>query len=86
MAHVRALTIQQERGFMQHCNMQLAFTVWWRTGKIVTSLDQSQKEKWTVVSKNGSKEASHGVVCGSKHISVYEMWKMQQTHEHARTM
>ena len=45
MAQVRAVTIQQEReeAVCAHCNMELASTVWWRNGKIVTSSDQSQK-------------------------------------------
>ena len=28
--------------FLQHCNMKLASTVWWKNGKIVKSLDQRQ--------------------------------------------
>ena len=31
-----------EERFLQHCNMKLASTVWWKNGKIVKSLDQSQ--------------------------------------------
>ena len=45
MAHVRAITIQQEREeVFQLCNMQRASIVWWKNGKIVRSLRQSQKK------------------------------------------
>ena len=37
----RALSSRKERRFMQHCKMQLVFTVWWKNGKIVNSLGQS---------------------------------------------
>ena len=86
MAQVTAITVQQKkrRRFVPHCSMQLASTVWWRSGKIVKSSDQSRKEFCELT--KGCKEASNGVLCGSKHISVYEMRKKQQTHENTTNM
>ena len=57
MAQVRAVTVQQEREEVtQHCNTQLASAVWWRNGKIVKSLDQSQKENGLCHQKKGTKK------------------------------
>ena len=36
--------------------------------------------------EKGGNEASNGVVCGSRQVSMYEMWKRKQIHEDARKM
>ena len=41
-------------------------------------LSPRPQEKQFCVKKKKSKEASHGVVCGSKQILVYEMHKKRQ--------
>ena len=67
-----------------------------------TTLQQCDLEPWSGLSATREKmfacavrarcgvlfagEASHGVVCGSKKISVYEMRKKQQKHDVARRM
>ena len=44
MAQVRASTVQQEeKKFMQPCNLQLASSVWWLNGRIVKNSSLSQK-------------------------------------------
>ena len=42
------------------------------------------KEKWVFVEKKSEYEASNRVVCGSRQVSIYEMWKRKQVHEDAR--
>ena len=67
--------------------MQLASTVWWKNGKIAKNSRQSQKKTVGICGQqSGSKEASHGVVCGSKHVSVSETRKKQHEHGDARSM
>ena len=47
-------------------------------------LKPKPKEMWTrVAKKGGSNKASHGVVCGREQTPLYEVWKKQQTYEHA---
>ena len=88
-AQVRAITIQQEREEV-HAALQCTASfqwVWWRNEKMVKSLDQSQKRSGLLkAKKSGSKEVSHGVVCGSNRISVCEVRMKQQTDANARTM
>ena len=46
MAQVAAVSRFSRNGSrsMQHCNLQLAFTVWWRNGHLLKSLNQSRKK------------------------------------------
>ena len=39
---------------MQHCDMQQAFTVWWREWNDFQELKPKPKEKWTFVNKQTS--------------------------------
>ena len=36
--------------------------------------------------EKGGDEASNRVVCGSRQVSVYELWKRKQIHEDGRKM
>ena len=36
--------------------------------------------------EEGGDEPSDGMVCGSRLVSMYEMWKRKQIHENARQM
>ena len=46
MAQVAAKSQSSRNGrrSMHHCNLQLAFTVWWRSGHLLKSLNQSRKK------------------------------------------
>ena len=56
--------------------MQPAFTVLVKEWQDCEKLKPKSTEKWIIVNKRkGGKEASDGVVCDSKKVSVYEMRK-----------
>ena len=58
MAHVRAITVQQERGEVSAALQWAAvFIVWWRNGWTVKRLDQSQREVVLCRSKSGRKKS-----------------------------
>ena len=69
VAQVRADKVQQEREEVYAAlQMQPAFTVWWRNGKIVKSLSPCQKRSGPWWTGKKRKKASNGMVCGSKQV------------------
>ena len=71
---VRASTIQQEReevyAALQYAASFHCLVEEWR---LCGAYAKGKTKVGLCRQKSGSKEASHGVVCGSKHISVNEM-------------
>ena len=59
---------------MQHCSMRPALDQW----KDCEELKTKPKGLWVF--------ADNRVVCGSRRVSMYEMWKRKQIHEDARNM
>ena len=75
---------RKERRCTQHCSMRPVSNVWWSDGKIVKSSGPSRKKSGFRGKGEGEYEASNRVVCGSRQVSVYEMWKRKQIYEDAR--
>ena len=79
-AQVRVISIQQEREEV-HAALQCSASV---HGLVEEWTDceelrpKPKKSEFLLINK-GCKEASTGVVCGSKHLSMCEMRKKQQT-------
>ena len=70
---------EERRRFTQPCSTLPAFTVWWRNGTTVKNLSPSQKRSGPFVNKKGGgNEASCGVVCDCKQISLYEIREKQE--------
>ena len=44
---------------MQHCNMQQAFSVWWKNGKTVKRSHQTQKTSGSSVTTKGEAKKTH---------------------------
>ena len=59
MAHVAAKSrfSRNESVSMQHCNLQLAFTVRWRNGILVKSFNQSSKKYGCLRTKRRKKNS-----------------------------
>ena len=82
----RALSSTKREEGNAALQVQFVFTVWMKNRKIEKTKAEAKREM-NFRKKRGNKEASNGVVCGSKHTSVYETWQQQQqAHEHARNM
>ena len=56
---------RKENKFMQHCNVQQAFTVWWKNGRIVKEVRPKRKKKWTFVNKKGEAKKHRTVWCAA---------------------
>ena len=79
MAQVTAsVSNRKERRSMQICNVQPVFHCLAEEWQDFEELKPKAKDKWTFVTESRSENASYGVVCGGKHISLHEMWKKQQ--------
>ena len=84
---MRAVMVQEERDEVCAALQYGASFCLVEEWKDCEELGPKLKEKWVLVfAEKWKQEASHRVVYGSKHISVYEMRKKQQQHEDTRTM
>ena len=88
MAQVRAIMFQKEReevyAALQYAASFHSLVEEWKDCEELKT--KAERKVDLCRQKKESTEASHGVVCGSKHIPLYDMREKQQTHEHARKM
>ena len=65
MAHVAAKSRFSRNGSMsmQHCNLQLAVTVWWRSGHLLKSLNQSRKKHGCLRTNRGKHHRLELFIC-----------------------
>ena len=88
MAEAITETLQQEREEV-YVALQYAasFHCLAEQWKDCEELEPKPKEKWIFIDKKSEEnEASNGVVCGSRQVSMYEMWKRKQIHKDAWQM